>query len=102
MSEKIFNLNAYLGTWYELMHYPSWFQRNHHYNTTATYCLNNDGTISVENSTIANGVVVTSLGTATQITNNKFHVEFSMPEVNKLLQNKQFSTNNNFQQGPYV
>lgn len=48
----MFDINMYLGTWYEIMRYPSWFEPIGSYNTTATYTMNEDGTIKVFNSTI--------------------------------------------------
>lgn len=47
-----FDINKYFGVWYELIHYPSWFQRNDNYNTMATYTLDHDTQIIlVKNST---------------------------------------------------
>lgn len=48
----MFDINKYLGTWYEIMRYPSWFEPIGSYNTTATYTMNEDGSINVFNSTI--------------------------------------------------
>lgn len=48
----MFDINKYLGTWYEIIRYPSWFEPIGCYNTTATYTLNEDGTVNVFNSTI--------------------------------------------------
>ena len=86
-----FNLKAYMGTWYELMHYPSWFQRNDNYNTKAEYKLNCDGTVSVRNSTISLGEKIVSEGTAISIKSTVFRVDFSTEEIAKLSQNKNFT-----------
>lgn len=48
----MFDINKYLGTWYEIMRYPSWFEAIGSYNTTATYTINEDNTINIFNSTI--------------------------------------------------
>lgn len=48
----MFDINKYLGTWYEIMRYPSWFEPTGSYNTTATYTINEDGSLNVFNSTI--------------------------------------------------
>lgn len=48
----MFNPDKYLGLWYEIIRYPSWFEPAGSYNTTATYSLNMDGSIQVINSTI--------------------------------------------------
>lgn len=42
------DLNKYLGKWYEVGRYPNSFQKNC-YQSTATYSLNQDGSISVLN-----------------------------------------------------
>lgn len=89
-----FELSKYLGTWYELAHYPSWFQRNDNYNTKAEYGLNSDGSVSVHNSTITQGKPFDSYGTARNLGGTNFRVDFPMPEVNKLNQSGQFSTAN--------
>lgn len=89
-----FDINKYMGTWYELMHYPSWFQRNDNYNTMAQYHLNSDGTVSVHNSTISNSMFFESYGKARRIEglpwNYSFRVDFPIPEVAKLQMSNQF------------
>ena len=85
-----FNLSQYLGTWYELAHYPSWFQRNDNYNTKAEYALNADGSVSVHNSTISQGKPFDSYGTAKTLGGLNFRVDFPIPEVAKLAQSGQF------------
>ena len=42
------DLDRYLGTWYEIASFPSWFQRNC-VATQATYSLRDDGRVRVEN-----------------------------------------------------
>ncbi len=46
---KPFDINKYLGKWYEIARMDLRFERNLN-NTTAQYTLNNDGTIKVVNS----------------------------------------------------
>lgn len=84
-------LEKYLGTWYELMHYPSWFQRNDNYNTKAVYSLNPDGSIRVHNSTITQGKLFDSIGTAKYLGEASLRVDFPIPEVVKLQKSGQFS-----------
>lgn len=43
------DLKKYIGTWYEIAKIPNRFQKNCTGNTTATYSLNEDGTIKVVN-----------------------------------------------------
>ena len=94
-----FELCKYLGVWYELAHYPSWFQRNDNYNTMAEYTLNTDGTVHVHNSTISNGSPFDSHGMAQYLSGTSFRVDFPIPEVAKLEQSKQFNVGlNNFDQ----
>lgn len=88
----VFDIQKYMGRWYELLHYPSWFQRNDNYNTTAEYQLNPDGTVSVHNSTIANGECFDSYGTAHQMGLYSFRVDFPIPETVKLLNSGQFNS----------
>lgn len=45
---KYVDLQRYSGTWYEIARFPFSQQRGCH-NTTATYALNNDGTVKVTN-----------------------------------------------------
>ena len=42
------DIDRYLGTWYEIASFPSWFQRNC-VATQATYSLRDDGRVRVEN-----------------------------------------------------
>ena len=42
------DLQRYAGTWYEIARLPQWFQRGCH-DSTATYSLNDDGTLKVVN-----------------------------------------------------
>ena len=42
------DLQRYSGTWHEIARLPQWFQRGC-YNSTATYSLNDDGTVKVIN-----------------------------------------------------
>jgi len=90
MNEFIFDINKYLGKWYELAHYPSTFQRNDNYNTEANYELMNCGKIQVHNSTISQGVKFDVYGTAHQINGLNLRVDFSVPEVQKLNNTGQF------------
>lgn len=92
----IFDIKKYLGTWYELAHYPSWFQRNDNYNTIAYYELIDNNKIKVHNSTISHGKQFDSFGIAYQIENHKLYVDFSDSEVNKLVQSKEFVNNDSF------
>lgn len=88
----VFDIKKYLGTWYELAHYPSWFQRNDNYNTKAVYSLNADNTVNVHNSTLTHGTYIESFGTAKNLGTYNFKVEFPIPEVNKLSNNSEFKT----------
>jgi lipocalin len=86
----MFDLKKYLGTWYELMHYPSFFQRNDNYNTKAEYMLMPDNTIKVHNSTITQGKLFESFGIARQICGKNLRVDFSQTEINNLTDSKEF------------
>lgn len=85
-----FELERYLGLWYELGHYPSWYQPNDSYNTTAEYTLNSDGSVKVHNSTIINGQAFDSYGRAETMGDKSFRVEFPRPEVSKLVNSGSF------------
>src|SRR5579871_427909 len=91
-STVIFDINKYLGKWYELAHYPSWFQRNDNYNTTAIYSLTGENTIKVTNSTIAEGNKIESIGVAHYLGGMNLRVDFPNSEVNKLLQSHEFNS----------
>jgi len=96
------DVNKYLGKWYELAHYPSWFQRNDNYNTTAEYSLNENGTIMVKNTTISNGKKVESFGTARRLSHDDFRVDFSLDEVKKLTKTEVFRDVPGFMNTPGV
>lgn len=76
----MFDVMKYLGTWYELACYPSWFQRTSNYNTTADYQLNTDGSLLVTNSTINSGKIFTSIGRAIRMGQCSFKVDFTPQE----------------------
>lgn len=84
-----FDVKKYTGKWYELMHYPSFFQRNDNYNTTAEYTLVNNE-LKIVNSTIVLGQPISSKGVGKQIDTHSFRVDFEQPEINKLQQSGQF------------
>ena len=44
-----FETEKYMGQWYEIARFPHWFERDL-YNVTAVYKLEENGTVSVENS----------------------------------------------------
>lgn len=91
-----FDINKYLGTWYQLMMYPSWFQRNDNYNTTAHYTRNANGTIQVHNSAITNGTKFDSYGVARIISGYNLRVDFPNAEIDKLINSGEFKS---YQQG---
>lgn len=76
----VFNINEYMGTWYDLLHYPSFFQKNDDYNTQARYVLLKDGSVDVVNTSMNNGFVVNAHGTATPLGKQQFHVKFDIPK----------------------
>lgn len=79
-----------MGTWYELGHYPSWFQRNDNYNTMAKYELLFDGSVKVINSTITQGKYYESHGIANRLSDASFHIDFPISEVTAIAQSKEF------------
>ena len=80
-----FEIELYMGKWYELAHYPSWFQHNDDYNTTAEYSLNSDGSVNIKNCTTNKGVERCSYGKAVRMGNTSFRVDFSPREVSNLV-----------------
>jgi len=72
----MFNLEKYTGLWYELLHYPSWFQKNHNYNTTALYEMMENGKIRVTNTTFSSGEQVSAQGTAIFLGGGNLNVTF--------------------------
>lgn len=85
----MFDLVKYMGTWYELMHYPSFFQRNDNYNTMAEYHLVNN-VVQIKNSTIVQGKIVSSHGTGKLVDDYQLRVDFAPVEVTKLAKTGQF------------
>ncbi|PKI38945.1 hypothetical protein CRG98_040653 [Punica granatum] len=53
--ERGLDLNRYMGRWYEIASFPSFFQPRNGVDTRATYTLNPDGTVHVLNETWSNG-----------------------------------------------
>lgn len=70
-----------MGKWFELLHYPSFFQQNDNYNTTAVYKLLDDGTVDVVNTTFSNSKMITSHGVAKVIERTKLRVDFDLKDV---------------------
>jgi apolipoprotein D and lipocalin family protein len=95
----MFDLEQYMGTWYELMHYPSFFQRNDNYNTQAEYTLVNSEVV-VKNSTIVQGKLVVSEGIGKLINDYQLRVDFAPSEVTKLANTGQFKPKTPTLEGP--
>lgn len=59
------DVNKYVGKWYEIAHFPMYFQRKCVSDTTANYSMNSDNTIAVINSCrTQTGEMITSKGVA--------------------------------------
>ena len=74
-------LEKYLGKWYEIAHLPAKFQEGCN-ETTATYTLSKDGSISVLNQSIKNGKMKQAKGKAKVVDKNsnaKLKVTFFWP-----------------------
>ena len=74
-------LEKYLGKWYEIAHLPARFQEGCS-DTTATYTLSKDGSISVLNECVRNGKVKRAKGRAKvvdKISRAKLKVTFFRP-----------------------
>ncbi|XP_076928328.1 temperature-induced lipocalin-1-like [Bidens hawaiensis] len=61
---KGIDLERYMGRWYEIASFPSFFQPKNGTNTRATYTLNDDGTVHVLNETFSDGKRSSIEGTA--------------------------------------
>ena len=73
------NLPQYAGKWYEIARFPMFFQRNCARDVTATYSLNADGTVKVDNRCVkSNGEQMGSIGQAHAVdaSNSKLKVTF--------------------------
>ncbi|GAU18347.1 hypothetical protein TSUD_202360 [Trifolium subterraneum] len=79
------DLARYMGRWYEIASFPSFFQPRHGENTRATYTLNNDGTVHVLNEVWNNGKTDFIEGTAYKADPNsdeaKLKVKFNLPPL---------------------
>ncbi|XP_058728340.1 temperature-induced lipocalin-1-like [Vicia villosa] len=77
------DLQRYMGRWYEIASFPSFFQPANGVNTRATYTLNNDGTVHVLNETWTDGKRTSIEGTAYKADPNsdeaKLKVKFTVP-----------------------
>jgi lipocalin len=81
MDDFTFEIDKYLGTWYELINYPEWFQPNYSYNTKAIYKLNDDGTLTIHNSTISEGEQRESIGQARILDGPGINLMVDFPEL---------------------
>ena len=72
------DLQKYSGTWFELARNNNWFEKTNDYNITATYLINENGTIKVINRCMREGKVIINEGNARSIdeTNSKLKVSF--------------------------
>jgi len=74
------NIERYMGTWYLIAELPSFFERQCAEGTTATYSLNDDGSVTVVNSCYRqNGMLYSREGrafVADEQTNAKLEVSF--------------------------
>ncbi|KAF3452979.1 hypothetical protein FNV43_RR03412 [Rhamnella rubrinervis] len=61
---KGLDLKRYMGRWYEIASFPSFFQPKNGVNTRATYTLKDDGTVNVLNETWSDGKRSSIGGTA--------------------------------------
>lgn len=77
---KKVNINRYLGTWYEIARYKSYFEEGC-IDSRATYSLKKNGEIKVVNECIKNGVLSKATGVAytTNMSNSKLKVSFFRP-----------------------
>ncbi|KAI4379339.1 hypothetical protein MLD38_005653 [Melastoma candidum] len=77
------NLERYMGRWYEIASFPSFFQPKNGVDTRATYTLNPDGTVHVLNETWSDGKRSSIQGTAYKADPNsdeaKLKVKFYVP-----------------------
>lgn len=80
----VFDIKKYLGLWYELVHYPSAFDRNDLYNITSEYTMDVSGNIIVTNRTIHNGLEFTSLGNATIVNASNIRLRDGTPALGAL------------------
>jgi lipocalin len=58
-----FDLEKYLGRWYEVARLPAWFEKGMT-NVTATYSLKDNGKVKVENAGLKNGKNKVAIGKA--------------------------------------
>ena len=58
-----FDVERYMGTWYEIARLPQWFERNM-INVKAEYTLQSDGTMKVVNTGIRDGQIKVAEGVA--------------------------------------
>jgi apolipoprotein D and lipocalin family protein len=76
-SVKSMELPKYLGRWYEIARLPMFFQRHCAGNVTATYSLNPDSTIKVDNQCLKkNGDPMQSIGQAVPV--DESHAKLSV------------------------
>lgn len=77
------DLERYMGRWYEIASFPTFFQPKDGENTRATYKLNGDGTVHVLNETWSKGKRDYIEGSAYKADPNsdeaKFKVKFYVP-----------------------
>lgn len=81
------DLNRYVGTWYEIAHFPMFFQRKCARDTQARYSIKSNGRVQVDNRcTTAEGKVEQSIGEAWPLdsSNARLKVSFLPKAINWL------------------
>jgi len=76
-----FDLNKYLGKWFEIARLPTSFEKDM-IQVTATYSLRKNGKVNVQNEGIKNGTHKTAIGTAKiakDVNSGYFKVSFFWP-----------------------
>lgn len=76
------DVKQYMGTWFEIARLPMYFQRACAKDVTATYGLNQDGSIKVVNACVKkDNTVMTAIARAVSVNNNNTHLKVSfLPE----------------------
>lgn len=77
----MFEVDKYMGLWYELMHSPDFFETRIDFNTTAKYEIIKGDKVIVSNRTIRDGQYVGVHGMATYLGNGQLYIDFSNTNV---------------------
>jgi len=95
----MFQLEKYLGCWYQQYHIPQWFNVEGGSDISAHYSLNPNGTVTICNKTLLGDRIISVYGTLQLVSERSFTISFGGREettVNYIIQHLLVDDNDNY------